>query len=289
MLPTPARKEPPLAKRHHVVPRMLLKRFVDAEGWLHAYTRSQAARGVYRSRPENLMVETHRYSEITEDGRRRPIVEQRLSILEHAAETVIAKLIDAARSRIQPELTPAEFDIWYLFLAIQWRRVPDLHLQINTEQDALELFGKIIADAREQFPGYGAELDRFEEPKMRARLIHNARVGSLSVSPEVLAALRFRGIGIALVNRPDKQFILSSRPVIKLTHPGKTDLRHPECESWLAVSPDVAMGLGRGAGTVTIVQIGADDVRHLNLAAASQSTTICSASPRLVASLAFPR
>ena len=287
---TPSRRnEPPASKRHHTVPRMLLKRFVDGEGWLHAYTRTQPWRGVYRSRPEKLMVETHRYSEITDDGRRRPIVEQRLSLLESAAELVIEKMINAARAGIPPVLTPAELDTWYLFFTIQWKRVPDLHLEINTDEDALELFTRVIADARERYPQHAAKIDQFEEPRMRARLIHNARIGSLAVSTDIMDALRSRGVGIAMVDRPDKRFILASRPVIKLTHPGKTDLRHPECEAWLAVAPDVVIGLGRGAGTSTLVPIGADNVRHLNLAAAGQSTTICGASPRLVKSLARPR
>lgn len=283
------RSRPPLSKRHHVVPRMLLKRFVDGRGWLHAYTRTQPSRGVYLSRPENLMVENHRYSEIGNDGRRRPIVEGRLALLESAAEQVIDKIIAAARAGHTPCLNAIELDIWYLFLTIQWKRVPDLHLEVNTDAETQTLFARIIADAREKYPQFGYKLDQFEEPHMRARLIHNARVGSLSVSTEIMDALRSRGLGVARIRRPDKQFILASRPVVKLTHPGKTDLRHPECEVWLAVAPDIALGLGRGAGTVTAISIGTDNVRHLNLAAAGQSTTICGASPALIGSLARPR
>jgi len=280
---------PPLSKRHHVVPRMLLKRFVDDLGWLHAYTRTQPARGVYRSRPENLMVETHRYSEIGDDGRRRPIVEGRLALLESAAEQVIDKIIGAARTGRTPLLDATELDIWYLFLTIQWKRVPDLHLEVNTDAEAQALFARIITDARQRYPQFRDKLDQFEEPPMRARLIHNARVGSLSVSPDIMDALRSRGVGIARIGRPGKQFVLGSRPVVKLTQPGKTHIRHPECEVWLAVAPDIALGLGRGPATVTTVSIGADDVRHLNLASAGQSTTICGASPTLIGSLARPR
>uniref|UniRef100_B0T6I5 DUF4238 domain-containing protein n=1 Tax=Caulobacter sp. (strain K31) TaxID=366602 RepID=B0T6I5_CAUSK len=283
------RAEGATPKRHHFVPRMLQKRFVDRSGWLHAYTRSQPWRGVYRSRPENLFVQGHLYSEITAEGRRRPVMERRLGALEDIGDRVLAKVIAAARSGAPPSLATWEMDVWYLFMTLQWKRVPDLHHDVTTKADALEIFAEVLANARAALPHLSSELDLMQEPQMRDRLIHNSRVGSLGVSPEVMDALRSRGLAVLRINHPAKQFILASRPVLKLTSPGKTNLRHPECEVWLPVAPDIALGLGRGQGLVSLYAVSPQDVRYLNLASAGQSTTICSASPDLVRSLSRPR
>jgi len=276
-------------KRHHFVPRMLQKRFVDPSGWLHAYTRSQPWRDVYRSRPENLFVQGHLYSEITPEGRRRPVMERRLGVIEDAADAVVNKIVLAARAGAPPQLTTWELDLWYLFMTLQWKRVPDLHQDVTTDADALEIFTSILADVRAALPQFSQALDRMAEPPLRNRMIHNARVSSLSVSVDIMDALRSRGLAVLHIASPAKQFVLASRPVLKLTSPGKTHLRHPECEVWLPVASDVAVGLGRGRGEISLHSIGPDDVRYLNLASAQQSTTICSASPALVRSLSRPR
>lgn len=288
-LTTASRAQAPIPKRHHFVPRMLQKRFVDRSGWLHAYTRSQPWRDVYKSRPENLFVQGHLYSEITPEGRRSPVMERRLGVVEDAVDAILEKIIAAARAGAPPNLTTWELDVWYLFMTLQWKRVPDLHQDITTDADALEIFASVLADARAAFPQFSEKLDRMAEPPMRDRIIHNGRVSSLSISSDVMDALRSRGMAILHIARPAKQFVLASRPVLKLTSPGKTHLRHPECEVWLPVAPDIAVGLGRGPGVVSLHRVGADDVRYLNLASAKQSSTICSASPDLVRSLSQPR
>ena len=268
---------------------MLQKHFVDRSGWLHAYTRSQPWRGVYRSRPENLFVQGHLYSEVSADGRRRPVMERRLGVLENVCDAILVKIIGAARAGALPALTTWELDVWYLFMTLQWKRVPDLHQEITTEADAREIFAAVVAKARAALPQFAAELDRMEDPATRDRMIHNSRVGSLGVSTDVMGALRSRGLAILRIAHPAKQFILASRPVLKLTSPGKTNIRHRECEVWLPVAPDIALGLGRGEGLVSLQPVKPEDVRYLNLASAQQSSTICSASPDLVRSLSRPR
>ena len=279
----------PGPKRHHFVPRMLQKRFVDSEGYLYACNREQVAQDVYRARPENLFVRTHFYSEINQDGRREPRTEKRLSTLEHAANSVIELIVTAARAGVPPALSERQLDIWYHFLTLQWRRVPDLSETPEHRAMGEEIFADVIAEARVRFPKYIEQIDRLNEPPARNRLIHNSRLESLGISSIVLEALRFRGLAILRVDSPKKQFILASRPVIKLTHPGKTDLRHPECESWLAVAPDIALGLGLGANQISLHGISAENVRYLNLCAAQQSQTIASSSANLIRSIARPR
>jgi hypothetical protein len=280
---------PPDPKHHHYVPEMLQKRFVDADGWLHVYNRNHAPSGLYKGRPSSIFHQRHLYSEMLEDGTKDPSLERRLSRLEHLANGVIEKVVASARQGRPASLSAEERDIWYVFLAIQWKRVPDLHDQITTDAEALVMFDELIARTRQDRPQWGSQLDAMAQPQARRRMLQNARVGSLGTSPQIMEALRSRGMAVVRITRPAKQFVLASRPVIKLTAPGKTDLHHPECELWLPVAHDVAIGLGQGRHQVTLHPAAAHHVRQMNLAAASQSSILASGSPQLVLSLANPR
>lgn len=284
-------KAPPAdPKRHHYVPEMLQKRFIDDAGWLHAFSKKRADGRVYPVRPEKLFVEKHLYSETDADGSRNPEMERTLGRLETLADPVVERMVEAARHGRSPNLNPAELDVWCYFFAIQWRRVPDLHLTVTPDDDVNASFDALVADLRLSQPHLTAELDRLDTPDERQRMVHNARVGVLErVSGEVLDALRCRGLAIGVVERPDKRFVLGSRPVVKLTWPGATHISHPECELWLPIASDVVIGLGRGRSTETLVPVTAAQVRHLNSAAVSQSTVFASASADLTRSLARPR
>lgn len=102
--------------------------------------------------------------------------------------------------------------------------------------------------------------------------------------------LERRGITILTVTRPNKRFIIGSRPVVKLTKRGRTDLSDRNVEMWLPIAADVAVGAGRGDGGISLFHV--DDgavIRHLNLAIASQSRTIAASSATLVRSIANAR
>ncbi|MGH6910604.1 MAG: DUF4238 domain-containing protein [Phenylobacterium sp.] len=275
--------------RHHFVPRMLQKHFVDREGWLYAARRCNPTPEIFRGRPDTLFFERHLYSEIEEDGRRVPRTEGRLAGLEDLAAGLFERILTAARAGRPPDLTSDDLDLWYLFLTIQWKRAPDMRNSQEGQAMADDVFRSTIDRARAHFPHQSDEIDRLSTPGQRARLIHNARLSALGVTEGVLDALRSRGMAVLRVAQPNKQFVLASRPVVKLTSPGKTHLRHPECETWLAIAPDVAVGLGLGAGRVSLHPVSAENVRHINLAVASQSSMIASASPPLIRSLLRPR
>ena len=242
---------------------------------------------MFRKRPEDLFKKRDLYAIKAADGCAERGMETALSRFEGESEQVIARIVEAARGGATPSLSAGEETTWLRFLYLQWKRVPDLHLTVTTPEEADALLDDIFAEARERFPDHGAELDRLSQPAERARTIKNARVDGLrGISVEVFDAMRSRGLGIVRIRRPDKRFIVGSRPVVKLTHPGKTSLRHPECELWLPIASDVMVGLGRGQGTETLVECAPENVRHTNLAIAQQSTMFASASASLTQSLA---
>ncbi len=282
---------PPTArKRHHFVPEMLQKRFVDDDGWLHAFSRRRSDGMVYRSRPTNLFLEGHLYSFETHDGSNISTMEDDLGGLENGADRVISRIVDAARQNVRPELTHDERITWAAFLAIQWRRVPDLHLTVTTDEEVERSLDDLMAKLRETQPHLADELDALDTPENRKRTIKRARVDSLSsVSGEVMDAIDSRGLAVAVIRQSAKRFIVGGHPVLKLSRPGKTDIRHPECELWLPVASDVLVGLGAGRGTETVGPITSDQVRYVNSGIANQSTMFASASATLTRSLSRPR
>ena len=280
----------PARKRHHFVPEMLQKRFVDEDGWLHAYSRKRSDGAVYRSRPANLFLEGHLYSFEDEQGSKVSSMEEDLGRLEQAADRVISRIVDAARYNERPELERDELITWAAFLAIQWRRVPDLHLTVTTNDEVERSLDALMVELRETQPHLSEELAALDTPENRKRTIKRARVESLArVSGEVMDAIDSRGIAIAVIRQPGKRFIIGGRPVIKLTNPGKTDIRNPECELWLPVASDILVGLGKGRGTETVGPLTPDQVRHFNSGVAKQSTVFASAVAALTRSRARPR
>ena len=280
----------PDPRSHHYVQAAVLRRFTDVDGWLHAVRPADCNAKVFRKRPEELFKKRDLYTVKRSEGPADHRMETALSRFEGESDRVMARIVEAARAGEVPSLGADEEATWLRFLFLQWKRVPDLHLTITTPEEADTLLDEVFAEAREQFPDRGAELDRLSQPAERARTLKNARVDGLrGMSIEVFDAMRSRGLGIVRITRPDKRFIIGSRPVVKLTHPGKTDLRHPECELWLPIASDVMVGLGRGQGTETLVDCSSENIRHTNLAIAHQSTMFASGSAALTWSLAKSR
>jgi hypothetical protein len=281
---------PPLPKRHHYVPVMLQKRFLDNAGWLHSFTKAQPERGVVRSRPQNLFLKTNLYSEVGADGSRNLEMEFRFSQLETAADPIIEKIVLASRQNELPALSAEEREIWYAFLLAQWKRVPDLHQTVTTDAELSNHLHELLDELHQAKPERQIEIDELRNLETEKRILKNVRVRALATaSDKVLSILRKRGLRIVKITQPNKQFVLCSRPVIKLTSPGKTHLLHPECELWLPIANDIAVGLGKGPGREILMPINSDKVRKLNLAYVSHSSAFAGSSATLIKSLSRPR
>ncbi|MBI5131486.1 MAG: DUF4238 domain-containing protein [Rhodopseudomonas palustris] len=83
-------------KRHHFVPEMLQKSFVDEAGLLHFYNQRTPEMGVQSTKPGNLHVRTHLYSKILPDGTKDVALELRYAALEGVTEPIFGQLISAS-------------------------------------------------------------------------------------------------------------------------------------------------------------------------------------------------
>ena len=277
-------------KRHHSVAEMLQKRFTDDEGGLFFFDNQRPDLGVRWTRPHNLFCRHDLYSEIGKDGSKDPALEHKISILEGQIDLLIEKTVSATRNNRPPCFTPAEKAAWDRFLILQWKRVPDLHACISSLRDFETEYDQLLDQLRDRIPNLQQEIEKLREPTAKKRMIHNIKVDALArPSTVVETMIARRGLAVLGITRPGKSFVIGSHPVIKLTRPGKTHILDSEVEVWLPVASDVAIGLGRAAGTEIVVPVSdTAQVRHLNEAIVRQSTMFAARSEALVRSLGRP-
>ena len=278
-------------KRHHYVPKMLLKRFVDDDGWLHFFDKTSPELGVRPCKPASAFYEKHLNSLIGRNGEKNVSLEHTFNRLETAADGAVERVVQAARRQCALDLSETDCEVLYRFIHAQWKRVPDLHRAFLTDDEVSLQLDVALSEAVRKFPHQQCEAEALREPKERKRFIHNLRVEVRGkVGETVLNVMRGRGLAVLHIGIPNKMFVISSHPVVKLTVNGKTNLADPECEMWLPVAHDVAIGLGAARNQTSLHQLcSAEAVRRLNLACISQSRAFAGASASLVRSLAAPR
>lgn len=277
--------------RHHYVPRLILDRFVDGDGMLHVFDRRRAENGIQPQSPKDTFVEKHLYSAKLKDGRRDRSLEDWFADLEGFVAPIVSKIVDNARINAPAGLSDKEREVWDFYLAMQWRRVPELHTQVIDD----ERFERDLAESVAEFATMVRPLTEDEQrwaddPSARPFFRHNVTVSSLRSRSDgqVFLALQRRGMTVARPERLDKSFILASRPILRAGPPKET-LLHPEIEAWFVLAPDVAVSPWGHRGTDEFRSFTTFGVRKLNELLAKQSQVIASGSSTLVASLARPR
>ncbi len=242
-------------------------------------------------RARELFHKKHLYSTVSESGIKDPAVEHELALLESDAAWVARAILEPTRCGQVPVLSKAQKDIWYWFFLMQWRRTPENQRSCTSDAEASRMIDETLHDMRLIAPDRVDEIAAFSNPEVKARIIRNVRAQSLfGFRANVIDVLERRGIGVIRITRPNKQFIIGSRLVVKLTSFGRSDLNDPKVEMWLPIAADVAVGVGRGDGGINLFQTENDAlIRQLNLAIASQSETIAAGSAALVRSIASAR
>ena len=276
--------------RHHFVPQLLVRNFVDDDGWVYGFDKERLERSVFRSRPENIFVERHLYSSFDAEGNLIPNGEELLQKVEDVAAPIVRKILAAARQGMQPLLSREERGWWDVFFFLQWKRAPDMHRSLTPDHEILAGIEKSAEELRVKSPELSGEIDALLTPTKRIQMVKNARIDALlrmgEVVPNVLAS---RGIAILVVAEKRRSFVLGSHPVVKLGLRQTTDLRDPRSEAWLPIASDVAVGPGTLHDAERVFTVRSHGVRQLNMAICQQSSTIAAKSSRLARSLLNPR
>lgn len=278
-------------KRHHFVPQMILNGFTDPEGWLHWCRHLEDRTLIRPARPAELFLQNHLYSMLSASGVKDPAMERFLAVLESEAAGIVQSIIQQTRRGIVPALSDEQKQIWYFFFLMQWRRTPETQRSNMSDDEAMWMIDESIERLRLALPDRIDEVEALALPDAKARIVRNVRIETLvQFSAEVMGVLVRRGIGVLHIRRARKSFIIGSRPVVKLTMPGRTDLNDTGVEMWLPIASDIAVGVGLGGGSVTLHHLDSErPIRQLNLAIAGQSGTIAAGSKELVRSIAHHR
>ena len=274
-------------KRHHYIPQMILKRFMDLDGILHVFDKRFPEKGVQKRTARNLFVEGDFYTQFDDGGTKDVSVEtEYLAPLEGKASPVIEKIVNAARRGVRPNLSPAEKDIWVNFSYNQFVRVPETREKFTkeTRQDIrreIDFIGQFR-------PFSDFEQSILDDEETMDRLFRNGSIRSvqLPTPTEVYEVLSEKHICAAVIRqpKPKRSFCIGSNPVVKLSNPGQSHLADPSVEVWLPIARDVAVSPCPGERD-QVISVRDRHVKSINRSVFQQSTVIAGCSRELIESL----
>lgn len=262
--------------RQHFVPKMLSRNFgVDKQGRLYCFDKRFDEKRVRKIKPENFFLESDIYTLRDEHGNKYFSAERKFSDLEGETAGIIRKIIQAARARKLPELTPSEKKTLDWFLLCQWGRVRD-------REDAMldEAFGK--------GPRSNPHI-RGLPKKDRDSLRKEIRVTSLTQdirnpNKKILSILENKGLAVGIACGENESFVIGSNPV--LVTPSGYYLLGRIVRVWLPVAPDVAVTPYFPRGVEGFVEFEDEGIRSFNEAVFEQSNAIAGNSEELISRVA---
>lgn len=272
-------------RRHHFIPRMILRNFADDRGQLWFWRREFPRGVVKRAAAENLFVETDLYSIVREDGSVDAGLEDELAAMESVGADFMRQLLGIVRRGQVPRLDEGSWDFWRRFIYVHMKRSPAylerVAARLGTWESVTE---KLATVASEGGPDGDRATALLSDPAALRKYVNNLRplVAGRAPSDDVEAALKNRGISVFRAP-PRKSFIVGEIGFAR----AKVTSKHAVTGSltFVPIAPDVALGFSVQPDQVGVGVIEALDLRLMNEAMAAQSRLIASSSERLLRSL----
>ncbi|WP_316359769.1 DUF4238 domain-containing protein [Devosia sp.] len=279
-------------KRHHFVPQLLLRNFVNDDGLLFYFDKSAPYPAIRARSPKVVLNEWHLYTSVGSDGSRDVSQELAYSRLENLAKPVIDKIIAAARTRQVPHLSTMEKRTWDVFLYEQWRRVPEVLKGLYSEEDWQRQINDAVLDieAKIDRPLSADECAEVASFRDTARFRQSVLVKALGKqSRRTVGVLNSRGLSIGVAPQ-GRSFVIGSKPTVRFSSPTSTRLDDPGVEFWLPIAHDVIVSPGSADPSYEqLFFLDTPMVRKVNAMATGQSTKIVARSESLLRSLLRPR
>lgn len=279
-----------IAKRHHYVPQMILRNFVDERGMLYCFRKEHQQS--FEASPEDVYVKkwlyTQRGAGADADAKERELGTR----IEGPAHPIVDKIVTRAREGRLPALTPEEKSKWDLFFCVQMRRTLAARTDLDERQlvrDAIEMFERRVGSLSST---ERAVIDGTAEKRREA--VDNAWTGILTdPQGDVFRALRRKGLLVLVLENPRKSFVVGSVPVLPMIPAGAT-LDDDDAAALFPVARDVAVACVDCCGDEELRVLpkgtqGTEDLRQINLSILKQSSIIASGSKKLVDSLGHSR
>ena len=265
-------KEP---KRHHFLPKMLLRNFTDKNERLYFFDKHFEKKIVKKTTLDNFGLEKNLYTKYDEQGNKDNSAEKLFADLEGKTAKIFEKIINAARTGRIPELTAFEKQTLNHYIYCQWGRVPDttdpiLNRDLKESDSRYELTRDMTSEEREKF-----------EKELRVESLTRSVV---EPNEEILQIFEDKGLAILVLRKPKKSFVIGTNPILRI--PRGFHLTDPKAESWLPIAYDVAISPYFPHRTEKLLEkIEDQDIRGFNETILKQSSAIAGRSEELISSL----
>ena len=263
---------------------MLLRQFTNSQGRLYFFNKSLQSRGIINATPKDVFVKKYLYVQYDDHGGRDYTIEASLAAIESRAAPILRKIIGAARTFRTPGLTLQEKEEWDTFFCSLWIRAPDVHLPEGNIED------RFRRAAERAFKHDEDRIESLLRDKEEMRRIEQSITANLALPDRAnlpqFNDIKRKGIKVVVIRKPERSFIIGSRPVVFVAFPFLTNFTGLSSEPWLPLAPDVAITPALVTGREQIVEIRhKSEVRWINEVILNQSTSIASQSPELIDSL----
>lgn len=268
--------------RHHYIPRMILRNFLNQEGGLWFWRRQFQIGEVRAAKPESLFVEDNLYTSVLDDGERDAWLEHQLANVDFNYARLIAQILPVVRAGQFPLFDAFTWDALQVFEYIMGKRSSAWHDRFVPAEEVIAL-----VTAMSYEPEF-TEADRAALVNMadRDRVMKNARIAAQATPPpdDLMRTMRLRGIAF-LVAPPGASFVIGDYPTALATVIGRTSLGVDRGVIFMPIAGDVALAYVMRSPRVYVEQLSKAQVRVLNEAMTRQSVMIAGQSKPLIRSL----
>ncbi len=245
-------------KRQHYIPKMLLKRFLDDDGFIwvhdgekmykanlgnvfsigHLYTRSE-----FGNAPKGSS-----YNDFLNSIQKSFEYEGRLSEIETEAEPVVQRIIDRARNGRCPQLSVDFREAWKRFYVAMARRTPEAQDRVSKSKGNRDVFYEAAKQTADQI-GYRLPTAEklYQDPRVMVlkKLVMsntNAKFAAGDDPNIETETRRFSvetGLCVVAIGIPKRSFVIGSHGLTMLDDEVASKMG---AVSWLPIAHDVAVG-----------------------------------------------
>ncbi len=272
-------------KNNHYTPKGLLKNFkCPTAGKLFYFDKRSPTAPVVHRNTDKIFSENYFYAIESQVGKRDTSVESNyFAPLDDTLAKLAEKIVNCARKKMTPNFSGEEKSNWGECLSKLEVRGPEFRDNTLTK----EWYAKENANAYLRFENkFGAKPNPFQkiiidETYRNERERKNALIRSLTDDlPMTLAALRERGVHVAIVTDSNSSFLIGSRPIVRFPLAfGSID---PQTQLWLPIAHDVAVCTGGPRDEDSLSNPSAAFIKRLNDQSFAQSTEIAGCSKMMI-------
>jgi hypothetical protein len=273
---------------HHYVPQAILRNFSFDGETVFYFTKRAPQRGVETRNVQSIFKRRHLNSTISQDGSRSDHLEEFYSTeFDDKIVSFLSKYGSVAASQSEVRVSDTDKRFFVQFLYNLMKRTPEFHEVANIAGKLDEMVPVAIRDYEREFGKLPeSEQRNINDPKVRERIIQNARVDVLArQSDSILELMASREVCFARPIRSAKSFVIGSNPVVRMTNNRDMRLDIGDVELWAPFSPSLAIGLLTPRHRNNVFQLDDTFVRHFNRSVLLESLAVAARSRELLESL----